>query len=505
LIEHAPEQGVLAKSAQGATYHVAVSAATVVLGFVRSVLLARLLTPDQFGFVGLALFFLNALTPLSAWGIDSALIQNPRPDNALFSTHFSLRMISACLVLVLGLLVAPLLRQIYADRTIVVDVLLILLAVNVLRASFSTPGAILRRDMRFKALAMLNLSSSIAMTVTAPLLAYLGAGLWSLVIEQAVGPLVRWIGIWVFLRPWALSWRIERNVARELLRFGWHVLSASVSGTLLDRFDDFWVGTALGAAALGYYSRAYELAQYPERVLATPIVNVVFSSYAVLQDDRQRLSELFFRANAFLVRVGFLLTAALVVVAPELTEIVFGRTWLPMVPVFQLMLVYLLLDPMYQNLSYLIIAVGQPNLLSWIRWIQVAAFALLVIGLGSLWQINGVAIAADLMMLMGTAVLLAYSQRYIRFSLRRMFLWPAAAAAFSMTIGYLLSIYVHWTGLWIPLLSKSAAVFSAYIAILFLAEREVVREYGDYAGAFLLKRVHKWFPRWRAKMLRGRD
>jgi O-antigen/teichoic acid export membrane protein len=456
----------------------AVSAVTIVLGFTRSVLLMRLLAPDQFGFVALALFFMTFLTPFSALGIDSALIQRETPGKEAFSTHFVIRLTLAIIILVLGLLASPVLRRIYADQAIVIDVFLVLLSINVLQASFSTPGVVLRRDMRFGAIALLNLLSSLAMTITAPLLAYLGAGVWSLVVEQAVGPVVRWIGLWVFLRAWPLSLRFDWGEARSLLRFGRHVLSAHILGILLDRFDDFWTGTALGPMPLGYYSRAYEVAQYPERVLATPITNVLFSTYAAVKEDAQELSRAFFRSSSFLVRVGLWVAAVLVVTAPEVTVILFGETWLPIVPVFRLMLIYIMLDPLYVNLSYLIIGAGQPGWLARARLVQTALFVAAVIVSARLWGINGVALAADLMMLGGTVILLVYSHRLVSFSLPRLFCWPVAATVVSTAIGAVLITATQWMCPWVGLILKALAVSATYGLILYLAERHVIHEYG---------------------------
>jgi O-antigen/teichoic acid export membrane protein len=472
-------QSVLFKSLRGSTYNMAVSAITIILGFIRSVLLMRLLAPDQFGIFALALFFMTFLTPFSSFGIDSALIQRQGLRKETFSTHFVLRLALAIVILGLGFLMSPFLRRIYADQVAVVDVFLALLIINVLAASFSTPGAILRRDMRFGAMALLNLASSLAMTVTAPLLAYLGAGLWSLVAEQAVGPIVRWIGLWGLLRPWRPSIRFDWNEAKSFLKFGRHVFSTHVLGILLDRFDDFWIGTTLGPTPLGYYSRAYEVAQYPERVLAAPITNVFFSAYAALQGDREELSRAFFRSSSFLVRTGFLMVALLMAMATEVTLILFGETWLPIVPVFRLMLIYIMLDPFYVNLSYLIIAVGRPDWLSRARLMQVSLFAVAVIVLAHFWSINGVAIAANLMMLSGTLVLVAYSRRFVSFSLSRMFLWPVVATVASIVIGYSLVQNTQWPGLWWALILKLLSVSGIYILILYLTERQIIYEYGS--------------------------
>jgi O-antigen/teichoic acid export membrane protein len=472
-------QSVLSKSVRGSGYNIAVSAVTIVLGFIRSVLLMRLLAPDQFGVVALALFLMTFLRPFSVFGIDSALIQRQEVRQETFSTHFVTRLALAILVLAIGLAASPFLRRVYADQVVVVDVFLVLLGLNVLVASFSTPGVILRREMRFGSLALLNLASSLAMTITAPLLAYLGAGLWSLVAEQAVGPIVRWIGLWVVFRPWRPSLRFNWGEARSALRFGRQVFSANILGTLLDRFDDFWTGTALGPTALGYYSRAYEMAQYPERVLATPITSVFFSTYAAVQEDKEDLSKAFFRSSSFLVRIGLLMAVVLLATAPEVTLILFGEKWLPIVPVFRLMLVYIMLDPIYVNLSYLIIGVGRPDWLSRVRLIQTALFVVTVIVFARLWSINGVAMAANLMMLSGTLALLVYSRRFVSYSISRMFLWPAVATAVSIGFGYWLSQSVQPSSLWWTLILKSISITGIYILILYLTERQIIHEYSS--------------------------
>jgi PST family polysaccharide transporter len=93
------------------------------------------------------------------------------------------------------------------------------------------------------------------------------------------------------------------------------------------------------------------MAQYPERVLATPITSVFFSTYAAVQENREELSKAFFRSSSFLVRIGLLMTVVLLATAPEVTLILFGEVWLPIVPVFRLMLVYIMLDPIYVTTS----------------------------------------------------------------------------------------------------------------------------------------------------------
>jgi PST family polysaccharide transporter len=482
------EDSTLIKSARGSLYNIIVAGATILLGFLRTVLLMRWLEPDDFGVLGLSLFFITLLTPFAAFGLDNALLQEKEPTRSSYSTHFALRLGLGSLAVLFGLLAAPALIYFYSDRPLIVTIFLILLLLTLVEATYATPAVVLRRELRFGALALINLAASLAMTLVAPLLAWAGAGIWSLVAEQAVGPLVRWTAIYLFIRPWRVSVHLDRQKARQSLQFGSRVTGSHLLGVILDRFDDFWTGTYLGTTALGYYSRAYEMAQYPERILANPIVNVFSAAYARLQDDRLQLSRAFFRSSSFLVRAGFLLAGILFVSASEITIILFTETWLPLVPIFQLMLVYIVLDPLYVNLSYLLVSVGFPGILLRVRLVQVLLFIAAVAGLGALWGTAGVAVAANVMMLTGVVLLFGYSRRFVSFSFFRMLLWPSLALLAAMTLTYAAQPSLSGLGLWNGLLLNIALLTLIYGSVLYLAERRLFNNYFRQAHRLIRER-----------------
>jgi O-antigen/teichoic acid export membrane protein len=440
----------------------------------------RYLGADAFGYVSLALFFASLLSHLSTLGLDSALVQRPSLKRKTLSTHLMLRVTLGVAVLLLVVAFAPLLRSLYAGQAVVVDVLLVLALANLLSASFSTPSALLRRDLRFGALAVLNLLSSLIITVGAPLMAFLGAGVWSLVFEAAMGHLVRWAGIWLIVRPWRPALGFDWAEAKSLLGFGRHVLLSQFLVVVLGRFDDFWAGTSLGASALGIYSRAYEIAGYPARVLATPVTHVFYSTFSALQDNRSELSKAVAVSSSFLVRAGFWVGVVLLIVIPEATSVLLGESWLPIVPVFRLMTVYVVLDPLYLNLSRLIIGLGHPRILVRIRLGQVALFVAAVVAFSHWWSIQGIAIAANLMMLTGVVALLMYSARYVRLELTRMLGWPLCALLVASALGVALSFGVTWPGLWAALMVKTLGVSLSFALVLFLGERRTLLEYGGW-------------------------
>jgi O-antigen/teichoic acid export membrane protein len=179
------------------------------------------------------------------------------------------------------------------------------------------------------------------------------------------------------------------------------------------------------------------------------------------------------------VRAGFLFAIILLASAPELTVILFGEKWLPIVPIFQLMMIYIFLNPLYANLSYLLMGVGKPGILARVRLVQVVIFVITVILFAYAWGTKGVAIAANLMMLVGTVILFILSRQFVTFSLTRMFKWPTIAALLGGAAGFGLTIIVPNLGTWGDLVLVSITITACYSLILYLMEREIIHTYAD--------------------------
>jgi O-antigen/teichoic acid export membrane protein len=443
----------------------------MVSGFVRSVLLARLLLPEYFGVVALATFFLSLTTQIQRFGLGKAFIQQRDDSPDHLTTFATLRIGLTVIAVVLSLAAAPILARLYPKQHGLALVLAVFALLELFKALNAVPQAILSRDLRFQRLALLDIVSSLAMTVIAPIVAWLGAGVWALVVERAVGVVVSTAGMWFYRRPWRPVFGLDRSLLRQYLHFSAFVFVGNYLAFLLDQFDDFWTGTFLGPTALGLYSRAYEFARYPRRVLAGPVAQVFFPTFAQLQDDRLRLSKAFYRACSLIVRVGFLAFGAFALVVPEFVRIFLGDEWLPMASTFRLMLAYTLLDPVVSICRNLLKAVGRPRAVAHTHMIQAVVFVPAVILAAQIYGINGVAIAADIMLLIGISLLFRQTKRHVDFSLQRMFCVPALSLGLGCGAALGLSACIALTGDWISLLSKAALAAVVYLVVSMLLER----------------------------------
>jgi lipopolysaccharide exporter len=472
--EEVKADGLASKTVKGSAYTIGASAVTMVLGFSRSVLLARLLAPEDFGLVAFALTFLNFTAPLRSFGLDQALIHRKpneeTPIDDILGVHFFIRLLLTGLFVVLLLAVIPLLRQFYPQRPLLVPVLLVLTLGEVVRALGATPAAYLQKEMHFKELATLQIATSLSMTIIGPFMAWQGYGVWAIVAEQVSGVTIATLVTWIFIHPWRARFTFDRANIRWYLNYGKFVFATHSLGTTLQEFDDFWIGSSLGSLALGYYSKAYEFALYPRRIISDPLTRVVLPLFAKLQDNRLQLSKAYFRFSSLVARLGFLLAGVMVLGARDFVPIVLGEKWEPMVPTFQLMVPYVLLDPLLMVGANLSQAVGHPDFWARARVIQVVAFIPAVIIGSRSWGINGAALATDAALIIGLDLLFLQNRRLVDISFQRMFGLPAVALLLGAAVSWQFSKILSTQSQLVHGSSRVLIFGCVYSAILLVSE-----------------------------------
>ncbi|TAK30033.1 MAG: hypothetical protein EPO21_19990 [Chloroflexota bacterium] len=455
---------------------------TSVVGFARAILLARLLSPDDFGIITFALFFANLIGTLTPFSLDQAFIQGDVDDEEkTASTVLAVDVVLAGCRFGLILLLSPLFDRLFPSYPLLPVIMPVLFAAYILGAACNTPLALLKRRIVYRRIAAMNIAISISLTVVTVLMASAGFGLWSLVAEQVLGRVMMFVALFLIRPPWRLRWGLDRSLVRRFRGFSLAVSATDLLSFLIDRFDDFWTGAFLGKQSLGFYSKAYEFAGYPRRALSDPIGSVSFPLFSRLQHSRAELSQGFTRTLGFLVRAGFLVAILLFLLAPQFIELLLGSKWLSMVAVFQLMVIYTLVDPLMGTVGGLFVAVGKPAVLTKVRLLQMLTFVPAVVVLGSRLDIEGVAMAADLMAIVGFVVLLWQVRGHVDFSLRRMFLTPILAAVVAGLVVYEIGIAVPLAdSIPLQLAVKSAAAALVYGMILVAFERTMYREYAAY-------------------------
>jgi O-antigen/teichoic acid export membrane protein len=459
------------RTVSGSLYSIGASGVTLSLGLLRAIVMARLLLPEEFGVATLALFYVNLVAIWHNLGIDNALIHHEDADQKTLGTYFTMRLGLILLSLAVLAGATPFLGRLHPNMPLLAPVLYAFVGVSLVKGLNSVQMTMLSKELAFRELAITDVLSSLTMTIVGPWLAWQGYGVWSIVGERLSGLLVRGISIWLLFPVWRprLGW--DEEIARWFWNYGSKLWVGNNLAFFLDRLDDWWTGSFLGSSPLGYYSRAYEFAGYPRRVVGNPLLSVFFPTFARLQADRLRLSRAFFRLASLMVRAGVFLSLVLVLTAPEFIPFLLGEKWLPMVVPFQLMVIYTLFDPLMTAASNLLAATGHPGVIARTRVLQLIAFAPAVFILGTLWGISGVAIAADLMIITGTVVLFRNTRRVVDYSQRTLWFWPLLAMLLCITAVLLLTpVWSAWSA-WATAAAKLLTVAILYLAVLWIAER----------------------------------
>jgi O-antigen/teichoic acid export membrane protein len=320
-----PKQSLARSASRGVVWTILQSLGNRFSGTVVFLVLAHLLTPSAFGLLAIAQVFVSFSTTLADAGFTRTLVQRTE----LRAAHLdSALLVSGGIgvVMALGMVVgAPFLAGIYHEPKLS-PVLMALAVVPVVTGVTGVPESILRRQLRFRALALRGVSSVVASGVVGIVLAVLGYGVWALVGQVVSQALVAVVALWM-----SVGWRPSREwnaeAVRELVGFGSHVLGISLLNFVNRRAGQFLIGLLLGPVALGLYTVATRVMSLCVDLMVASVSKVAFPVFARVAEQPQRLAAGYLRAAELSTAVTFPGFGLLAIFGPQLTPILFGSQW----------------------------------------------------------------------------------------------------------------------------------------------------------------------------------
>ena len=385
------EQGQMGRTAgRGVMWALGSQWASFASQVVALVVLARLISPFEFGLVGMALTFTVFADQFRGMGLSQAIIT--RDDLTLRQVNGLFWINAGAGVLLAGVMVglAPVAVLFYGE-----DQLLGIMAVLALSYVFSglsvQPSALLARQLSFRAIALRDTAARVLANTAAVVLGVMGAGYWALVAQQVLTQVLLAAFVWL-----AISWRPQRpggfRESRSLLSFGLGVTIADFAVAASRNGDYVLVGRFLGASALGYYTRAYNLVMLPVRQLKTPLGNVVIPMLSTLLAEPARYVRLYRATVSGLSHVGMPLTAGLAVAASPVVLTIFGPRWEPAVDIFRFLAIAGVVQMVTGTLGWLLITTDRAG--DYARYsVLTGIFTVLTFAAGLPWGAVGVAAA----------------------------------------------------------------------------------------------------------------
>jgi O-antigen/teichoic acid export membrane protein len=439
------------------------------VNFIQSVLLARLLAVEYFGVYAGMSSIIVLTSVIFEFGLGNAYLhrsQETLNQEQAISVLFTLRLIFDTLWL-LSFLIFGFLTLSGLNRL----VFLVLLVAGYFNRLTLTPRLLLVRQVRHRRLAILDLIINISTTVASLFIAFLSHSIWALLISPITATVFGIMGMY-FIKPiWKPKLIYTKSAFRYFMSFGSRNLANNIFDAAIENIDNIWTSIFLGNQWLGYYSRAFKFAIYPRIILSTPISSVVLGTFAELKFDRRRLSKAFFQTNALLIRTGFLLAGWLAVIAPQFIRLLLGERWMPMLEAFRLMLIFSLLDPIKSSVSSVFVSVGVPEKISIIRIAQLSVMIVGLLTLGFRFQIIGVALSVDLMIVVGTVLSLLLVRSYIDVSYLKLFAAPVISLVTGIGLAVLFNslFYSPRSDLWTAI-GGSFFFGGGYVTVLLILE-----------------------------------
>lgn len=361
------------------------------VSFIANVVLARLLTPSDFGAIGMLAIFVSISTTFIDGGFGSALIQKKEPTQTDYSTIFYINIVVSVLLYLLLYVSAPYIAEFY-HMEILKNVLRVLGLILIINAFSIIQANRLRKNLQFKKLSVVSLASITISTIIAIFMAYRGYGVWSLVWMQIINGGVSTLLLWIYGK-WAPSKCFSYDSVKQLFGFGSFLLISNLINNTCNNIQGLIIGRMFSSAIMGYYSQARKLEEIPSTSISTIIDKVSYPVMSAHQNNPTQLISFVRKFIALLAFLTFPTMLLLIIIAKPLVVLLFSGKWVECAPYFQILCLGGIAICLQSINYYAVAAIGRSKAL--FKWTVIKrGIALLLLFAGCLFGIYGLLIGA---------------------------------------------------------------------------------------------------------------
>lgn len=303
------------------------------ISFIVGIILARLLAPEDFGIVAMALAFTGLAGLFANLGLTASLIQRQNITDTHLSTVFWFNLAAALLLASILYSSSDLIAGVYGNTS--VSLVVKLLSVNfIINAFRSIPGTIFSKALNFKYISIAEICALLLSSAVAIYLAIKGYGLLALVAHSIIQNIIATV-ILFSASKWKPSFYFSFYALQELFGFSLKVFLTSLLRFFSDQLDKFLLGRYVGAQALGIYDRAYTIMIFPLTNISQVISRVMFPSLSLIQHDKPRIKKIYLRSTRTIALATFPMMMGMFIVADDFIGVVLGKQWLDTIPILR--------------------------------------------------------------------------------------------------------------------------------------------------------------------------
>lgn len=452
---------------------------TQLFHFIVIVILARLLTPEDFGIVGLAAIFLGLIGAINELGLSAAIVQRKEIDEIHLSSSFWASVIAGITLFLVVVLASPFVANFFQED--IVQPILIVSAIGLIIGSFTVVHqALLKKSLDFKKLTIAEVGAAVVSGLVSVFLAIIGYGVWSLVFGGLASSFILVVILWKIV-AWRPSLRFDFAHFKELFGFGSHVMGSRILNYIDSNIDYLVVGKLLGTSALGYYSFAYHLITFPLHKISMMVTRVTFPAFSTIQDDNETLRSGYLKVVQYISVITFPMLAGMIVVAPDFVVVVYGAKWAPMILPLQILCLAGALKSVGTTVGSVLLSKGRADIQ--FKWNIFTAIVLpIAVILGANYGIAGVASAITVMTVLLFPFIQMITNKLIDLSMFSYFkaIYPAIVGSITLilfVVAYQRMILTVYSLSGIGMLISSVAIgIIVYILLMRIVFNDIFKE-----------------------------
>jgi O-antigen/teichoic acid export membrane protein len=423
------------KTLRGAGWSTFTNVTSQVVKFAMYFVLARFLSPADFGLVGMATVAIAFAQVFQTGGLGLALIQRKNlTESQVSSTFWAIVCLAGSLTVIL-LALSPLVGRFYNNPQIA-SILAALAFAFFFGALSIVPRSLVTRTIDFRALFFIEIGSALLGGIISLIAAYQGFAVWSLVIGTLVESLSRLVLFWAYTK-WLPKMVFEFSSLKPILPIALPLLAAAVVQYFAMNMDYLIIGKYLGPVALGFYTLAYKIMLSPLSQISEAISRVFLPGFSSIQEDKAMIGKGFLKLSKYISFIIFPAMAGLMVVAPEVIQVFLGTKWLRASEVLRILSIVGAITSVSSICSLIFLSQGRTDIL--LKW-SLLSTACYVGGYfaGLPWGINGVAWANVIACTLLTPFYFLIAFRLLSLDLRSFAISLAPASFGAITLGLIL-------------------------------------------------------------------
>lgn len=444
------------------------------LRFLLGIVLARLLTPEDYGIVGIMTIFISISMTLVDSGFGIAYVQKKEVDNTDANTIFYFNLTLSLILYLILFFASPLIARFFeieALKTLVkvMGVIIILNALSIVQVSK------LKRNLNFKMNAKINLFATVVSGIVAIIAAYKGLGYWSLVIQAVLNNFLKMLGYWINEKWWP-GFVFSFRALKKLFSFGGWYLASSLMHTSFTHVYTFVIGKIYPIAQLGLYTKAKSFQELATTQITGVVGNVSFPVFVKMQGDKDRLVNAMRKFLQFSLLLNIPIVVLLVVLAKPFVMLVLTDKWAPMIPFMQILGLAGIFYPINVINLQALTSQGHSKLkfnLEIVKNSLRVLNILIMINFGLIYIIIGEVINSMLAQIINAY----YSRKFFDYGLikqlkdmYKIILSGVIAGIVGFYISHLLDAYILQITILLPL------ILGLYLAMLYVWNRKIIKE-----------------------------